>query len=624
MAWQKGNQKDRPNKHRDINKLLLDENLGFLEEREAKLYLYQFLRENTTFAADLLMGIKLFPFQHMSIKAMFETDYFMGVWSRGMSKSFTTAIFAALDAMLNQGVEIGILSKSFRQAKMIFKKIEDIAAKPEAALFAQCITKKSKSNDEWLLEIGRSRIRALPLGDGEKLRGFRFHRIIIDEFLLMPERIYNEVIVPFLSVVENPTQREDLYNLETKLIKEGKMVEEERYVWPNNKLIALSSASYKFEYMYKLYTQFENLIFNQNSTDTAHRTIMQFSYDCAPKQLYDQNLLNQAKSTMSQSQFDREFGAVFTDDSSGYFKISKMAECTIPDGEDPSVEVAGEPGAEYLLAFDPSWAESESSDDFAIQIFKLNAERQMGTVVHSYALSGANMKDHIRYFSYILQNFNIVMVVGDYAGGVQFISACNESEIFKQDKLQLKIIEADFERPENYNDDLQKARNQYNKNESKICYLRKPTSNWIRQANELLQSNLDHSRIFFASKAIDESYQVQRRKRIPIDKLKYLKSNDSVEKMSKEAKMIDFIEHQSDMIELTKVECALIQITTTSQGTQTFDLPSNLKRQSGRDKARKDSYSALVLGNWMIKTYFDMLNFKQKEVVSTFTPMFIN
>ena len=570
------------------------------------------------------MGIKLFPFQHMSIKAMFETDYFMGVWSRGMSKSFTTAIFAALDAMLNQGVEIGILSKSFRQAKMIFKKIEDIAAKPEAALFAQCITKKSKSNDEWLLEIGRSRIRALPLGDGEKLRGFRFHRIIIDEFLLMPERIYNEVIVPFLSVVENPTQREDLYNLETKLIKEGKMAEEERYVWPNNKLIALSSASYKFEYMYKLYTQFENLIFNQNSTDTAHRTIMQFSYDCAPKQLYDQNLLNQAKSTMSQSQFDREFGAVFTDDSSGYFKISKMAECTIPDGEDPSVEVAGEPGAEYLLAFDPSWAESESSDDFAIQIFKLNAERQMGTVVHSYALSGANMKDHIRYFSYILQNFNIVMVVGDYAGGVQFVSACNESEIFKQDKLQLKIIEADFERPENYNDDLQKARNQYNKNESKICYLRKPTSNWIRQANELLQSNLDHSRIFFASKAIDESYQVQRRKRIPIDKLKYLKSNDSVEKMSKEAKMIDFIEHQSDMIELTKVECALIQITTTSQGTQTFDLPSNLKRQSGRDKARKDSYSALVLGNWMIKTYFDMLNFKQKEVVSTFTPMFIN
>ena len=88
--------------------------------------------------------------------------------------------------------------------------------------------------------------------------------------------------------------------------------------------------------------------------------------------------------------------------------------------------------------------------------------------------------------------------------------------------------------------------------------------------------------------------------------------------------MIDFIEHQTDIIDLTKVECALIQITTTSQGTQTFDLPPNLKRQSGRDKARKDSYSALVLGNWMVKTYFDMMNFKQESVQSTFTPMFIN
>jgi hypothetical protein len=217
---------------------------------------------------------------------------------------------------MNQGVEIGILSKSFRQAKMIFKKIEDIASKPEAMYLSQCITHKSKSNDEWLLEIGSSRIRALPLGDGEKLRGFRFHRIIIDEFALMPERIYNEVIIPFLSVVENPTQREDLYNVETNLLDRENYKESDRHVWPNNKLIALSSASYKFEYMYKAYEQFEDLDSSWGKKESdAHRTIMQFSYDCAPRQLYDQNLINQAKSTMSQSQFDREFGAIFTDDS---------------------------------------------------------------------------------------------------------------------------------------------------------------------------------------------------------------------------------------------------------------------------------------------------------------------
>jgi len=621
MSWQEGNQSRPKSRIRDNEQLLALE--GFLEEHEAKIALYEFLRGNVSFAADLIFGIKLFPFQHMAVKSMFETDYFLGVWSRGMSKSFSTGIYAALDAILNQGVEIGILSKSFRQSKMIFKKIEDIAAKPEAAFFKQCITKVSKSNDEWLMEIGQSRIRALPLGDGEKLRGFRFQRIIIDEFLLMPERIYNEVIVPFLSVVENPTQRQELYGLETMLIEQGKMNEEDRFVWPNNKLIALSSASYKFEYLYKLYNQFEFLITQENKRDKATRCIMQFSYDCAPSQLYDQNLVNQAKATMSQSQFDREFGAVFTDDSSGYFKTSKMALCTIPEGDYPSVEIKGDPDSKYILAFDPSWSQTESSDDFAIQILKLHEDEQKATVVHSYALSGTSLKYHIIYFEYCLDNFNIVSIVGDYNGGVQFIQACNESEIFQSKDKKLKTIDVPFDNPEEYQSDLRKFRMEYNHSDNKIVYLRKPTSKWIRQANELLQANFEHRRIFFASRAIDEAYNKQRNKSIPIEKLRFLRAEEDM-KQAPSAKMIDFIEHQADMLDLTKNECALIQITTTSQGTQTFDLPPNLRRQTGPDKARKDSYSALVLGNWMAKIHFDSNDKTIDDVFETFTPMFIN
>ena len=620
MSWTEGHQQRRCPKLRDNEELLKLE--GFLDEREAKLALYEFLRNNTTFAADLILGVKLFPFQHMAIKSMFETDYFLGVWSRGMSKSFTTGIFAALDAVLNQGVEIGILSKSFRQAKMIFKKIEDIANKPEAGFFRQCITKTSKSNDEWLMEIGSSRIRALPLGDGEKLRGFRFHRIIIDEFLLMPERIYNEVIVPFLSVVENPTQRDDLYKLENQLIKEGHMTDADRYVWPNNKLIALSSASYKFEYLYKLYTQFEHLITQENQKDKASRCIMQYSYDCAPKQLYDENLINQARATMSQSQFEREFGAIFTDDSSGYFKTSKMALCTVPDGELPCVEVQGDPDAEYILAFDPSWSQTESSDDFAIQILKLHPEEQKTTLVHGYALSGTSLKHHINYFLFCLENFNVVAICGDYNGGVQFLQACNESELFKSKKVKLKTIDVNLDKPEEYQSDLRTYNSQYNKGEHRYVILRKPTSNWIRQANELLQANFDHRRIHFASRAIDDSYTKQKNKNISILDVKFLRTSEET-KQTAGAKMIDFIEHQSDIMDLTKNECALVQITTTSQGTQTFDLPSNLRRQTGPDKARKDSYSALVLANWMAKIYLDSKSQPAEDVIETFEPTFI-
>jgi hypothetical protein len=619
MVWDTGEQ--GRSKKEDFNKLLSEVN-GYLDEDEARLLLYRFLRENITFATDLISGVELFPFQHMAIKAMFETDYTLGIWSRGMSKSFTTGIFAFLDAIFNQGVEIGILSKSFRQSKMIFKKIEDIAAKPEARFLSQCITHKSKSNDEWLLEIGASRIRALPLGDGSKLRGFRFHRIIIDEFLLMPERIYNEVIIPFLSVVENPVEREKMYQMESRLIGEGKMTEEERYKWPNNKLIALSSASYKFEYLYKVYEQFESLIDGASKeAGDATRCIMQFSYDCAPKKLYDENLIIQSKASMSHSQFDREFGAIFTDDSSGYFKTSRMAMCTVADGDSPSIEVKGDPDSKYIISFDPSWAESESSDDFAMHVYKLSDETSQGTVVHGYALPGSSLKHHIKYFHYLITHFNVVAIVGDYNGGVQFVSACNESSLFTQSKIKIQTMSSDFDKPEKYEEDLALAKREYNKESRVYCILRKPTSSWIRMANELLQSNFDHKRIWFGSRAIDESYHKQIKQKIPIKDLKYLNIAD--EKENTGARMIDFVEHQSDMIALTKTECALIQIKTTAQGTQTFDLPDTLKRTTGPSKARKDSYSSLVLGNWMIKIYYDFVKHQGSKSIATFTPTFI-
>lgn len=624
MSWEEGSHSAK-SKFTDVNKELLKLE-GFLEEEDAKYHLHNFLRSNITFTTNLIAGVDLFPFQHLAIKSMLETDYFLGIWSRGMSKSFSTAIYAFLDAIFNQGVQIGILAATFRQSKMIFEKIEDIANKPQAQFLAQCITKKSKKNDQWTLEIGDSRIIALPLGDGSKLRGFRFHRIIIDEFLLMPEHIYNEVILPFLSVVQNPTEREKVRKLEDQLIASGKMKEEDRRQWPNNKLIALSSASYKFEYLYKVYETFEDLILNgprSGSPDVAKRVITHFSYDVAPEALYDQNLINQSKQTMSQSQFDREFNAIFTDDSSGFFKTSTMAACTVVDGDSPCLEVAGDRGSEYLLAFDPSWAESESSDDFAIQVFKLNNNTKTGTLVHSYAVPGLRMQDHINYFHYLLTSFNIVAIVGDYGGGVQFLQALNASEQFNKSNLKIQEIHADFDNIEHYQDVLRQAKGEYDLNSKKICVLRKASSDWIRKANELLQGNLDHKRLWFGSRPLEDNYHMQINKKIPINDLIFLPNQKEVLKSTGGAKMIDFVDHQYDMINYTKNQCALIQVTSTPQGTQTFGLPPSLRRQSGPNKTRKDSYSALVLGNWMIKIYYDMMNVEEVKVNETFTPILV-
>ena len=633
MAWQKGKQRYRNDYSATEFNNYLKTLEGDLPDEEAKYLLYKFLRANIAFTSELFLGVKLFPFQAMAIKGMMVSDYSMFVFSRGMSKTFSTAIYVLLECLLNPNANIGVIAGSFRQSKQIFQKMEDILSKPEAKLVKECGVKITKGTDQWTLKIGNSRAIALPLANGERLRGFRFNRIVLDEFLTIPEKIFNEVIIPFLGVVENPIEREELHKLESRLIDKGELKENERYVWPNNKLIILSSPSFKFEYMFKLYKKYEGLIlgeFDQNrsnddddeqAADDAYRLIMQLSYDCAPTRLYDQNLLKQAKETMSEMQFKREFGAQFVDESDGYFRLSKMAACTIADGEFPAVEVVGNPSDEYLLAFDPNWAGNTSADHFAMHVFKLLGDEQKVCLVHSYALAGVSLKDHMKYFLYLIESFNIVGICGDYNGGVQFINSCNESQLFKKAKVDIGVIEVDLEKPDQWHNDIMQFKNQYNQKERKYCILRKPTVNWIRSGNEMLQAAIDHKRILFASRAVDDHFDQQRKKNLPIDEIKW---DNKITASSKGAKMIDLLDQQKSNIELTKSECANIEVTTNPQGSQSFNLPQNIRRQKGPNRARKDSYSALILGNWFAKVYFDSLNVTpEKKPTATFIPFTI-
>lgn len=633
MVWIKGNQEKRYNfSAKKTNKKILEiEEL--LNEADSRILLYEFFRNNVTFAADWLLGISLFPFQALMLRGMFNSDYSMFVLSRGAGKSFLAGVYVILECLLNQGCKIGIIAPSFRQSKVILQKVEEILLDKKSKLVRECGFKKlSKGTDQWTFNLGKSSAIALPLANGERLRGFRFSQILLDEFLGMPEKIFNEVILPFLGVYQNPKERSDLKSVEDRLIKQGKMKEEDRYKWPNNKLMILSSPSFEFEYMAKVYKQYCDLIMgdhenqrgqteNQLLKQGAYRLVWQMSYDCLPEEMYDQNLLNQAKATMSEAQFQREFGARFGGGPSSYFSMAKMFACTIPDGEHPNVEIVGARGSEYILAFDPSWSESDTSDDWAIQVGKINREQKKITLVHSYAISGANTKAHMHYFKYLLDCFNIRFIVGDNAGGLTFLSACRESKIF--DGYKFDFVEGEFEKPEDYNEDLIKLKSSLDPENGVRCFLRKFNSNWIRQANELLQANIDHRRIMFASRPSGEIIKRMGEEKIPIKELKWDNNYDKSRDGNNDEDQIkfDFLEHQKTMIEQTKIQCATIEVYTNPQGTQSFRLPPHMERQTGPDKARRDSYSALLILNWAAKVYMDSMEVEEKkQSFNTFLP----
>lgn len=606
----------------DVNKELA-ELKGELEDKQAQITLARFLRANLGFTVELISGIKLAPYQELTLKAFFLRNFCMCVWGRGCSKSFVAAIFCFIYLIFEPRTKILIAGPTFRTARNIFTELEKIVNSPEAKLLAQCFdAKPSKRNDlfEWSLNGGS--IKAIPL-NGEKIRGIRANVLLIDEFLLMAEDIVERVLMPYLMASKDIKERISIREEEDELIKKGKMKEEERIQFgSSSKMIVLSSACYTFEYLYKKHQEWLEKIHSDDEVKDAKYFISQLSYQAIPEVMWDKTIIEEAKNGgTSHSAFQREYEAQFTDDSDSYFSAKKMGVCTIPDGQFPHLELAGEQSAKYILSVDASFSNSDTSDNFAMCVQKLD-EKGFGAVVHNYAVAGGNLKDHISYYYYLITHFNIVMIILDSAGGRQFIDAANLSPEFKKNNWEYKFFDFDSDKAGmvEYNQVLKEARNQYNLQDKKICVEQRFTSDFIRNANELLQANIDHKRVWFASKITPNEglYESMASLALPTDLMNHLKGNSHGEKM------IELIDEQDILISTVKKECALIEVKSTAKGTQSFDLPLHLLKSKSANRARKDSYTALMLGNWGIKVYKDMMTYEPVKVITHYIPIMIH
>ena len=590
---------------------------GFLNDKEAKISLAKFLRANLGFSTELISGVKLAAYQEIHLKAMMNRNFNMCVFGRGCGKSFMGAVFCFLQCVFEPNTKILIAGPTFRTARFIFNNLEKIVQSPGAELLSQCFGVKAKRNDQFEWQINGGSIVAIPL-NGEKIRGFRANILVLDEFLLLPEEIIKNVLMPFLVAPQNMKERMEIREFEDKLISEGLMKEEDRMVFENtSKMIALSSASYTFENLYKTYNEWCEKI-NSKERGEATYFVSQLSYEALPEEMIDKTIIEEAQAGgSSHSGFLREYCAQFTDGSDSYFNAKKMEECTLKAGERPHTLMKGDPNKKYILGIDPNMSDSPNADYFAMAVMELDEEKKQGILVHTYAGLGT-LKNHVNYLYYILTNFNIVFMILDNAGADTFLAACNESELFKKHKINIKTLEMNTElEGQDYDAMIRNAKNQYNLEDRKIAFNQVFTSTFIRKANEYLQACIDYKKVWFASRtASDENFFNETvNLNIPIDLMKIEDKKDWA--------VLDFIENQDDFIYQTKKQCVLIEHSATSRGTQSFDLPQHLKRSASANKARKDNYSAFMLANWAIKCYNDMMSTQKIEQSSTFSPIML-
>jgi hypothetical protein len=599
----------------DINEKLLQLE-GELSDEDAKSTLAQFLRGNLGLATELISGIKLAAYQEMTLRAFFNRDFNLCVWCRGGSKSFIAAVFCFLQSIFEPNSKILIAGPTFRTARNIFSELEKITKNPGAELLAQAFsTEPSHKNDllKWEISNGSS-IMAIPL-NGDKIRGFRANVLILDEFLLLSEDIVKNVLMPFLIAPRNIGERLKIREQEDLLIKAGLMTAEERTIFTSTaKMIALSSASYTFENLYKTYSEWLANIADESKTEGASYFVSQIGFEALPKDMIEQTVLEEASSGgLNNPSFLREYGALFTDGSEGYFSAKKMQECTIPDGEDPHLKLVGLKDKKYILAIDPSFSSSPSSDYFAMSVMELDEDSKDSTLVHNYAVAGGDLKDHINYLYYLMKSFNVVLVVIDSADG-NFLQSANESEKFADNKIEFKFID-DWMGDASDNDwieNLKNAKRQYNLESKRIVIRQFFSSEAIRRMNEHLQSSIDYKRIWFGSRIrpIGTTFDKVVCSRVNLEHTGYNNIGD-------------LIDNQDEMISEVKRQCALIEVKTTAKGNQSFDLPNHLKRSSSATRARKDNYTTLMLGAWGTKCYFEIMETSIQQTFETFTPVFI-
>lgn len=580
---------------------------GEMEDKDAKIALARFLRANLGFTVELISGIKLAPYQEIVLKSMLQRNFNMNVWARGGSKTFVASIFCFLQCIFEPNSKILIAGPTFRTARFIFNNLEKIVDSPGGQLLQQCFGAKSKRGDQFEWQINGGSITAIPL-NGEKIRGFRANILVLDEFLLLPEDIIKNVLMPFLVAPQNMKERLQVREMEDRMIKEGTMTEADRRIFQNtSKMIALSSASYTFENLFKTYTEWTDKIMSNERGDATY-FISQLSYEAFPKEMIDLTIIEEAQSGgSSSSSFMREYGAQFTDGSDSYFSAKKMHESTIPDGQEPTLRLMGIKGERYLISIDPSFSNAPNSDFFAIAVFEIGEGEKEITLVHNYAVAGADLKEHITYFSYLIDAFDPEMIIIDNAG-FQFIDSCNESTLFEKKQLEFFDFDGDLEGID-YDLMVKRARNQYNKEAGRIVFKQNFTSDFIRKANEHLQACIDYKRLWFASRISPNGEAYEKAMNCPARPP--LKAEES---------MIDVIDTQDDLIHQVKKQCSLIEVKATVKGTQSFDLPQHLKRNTSANRARKDNYTALMLGNWLFRCYKDIKNAPLDNANTTFIP----
>jgi hypothetical protein len=208
-----------------------------------------FYRARPDMFAEDYLGISLKPFQKIILYCMMHYNYSMFLASRGLGKTWLTALYCVVRCILYPDTKIVVVGGVKSQAiKIISEKIPELMSKSTTGTIERelvgSISTAINSDEPNVKFLNGSWIKIVPAT--QNARSGRANILVLDEFRMIDPSIYRNVLRRFLAV-----QRQPGY-LSLPEYKNNTEFQE------RNQEIFLSSCYYKYNWSYSRYKVFYN------------------------------------------------------------------------------------------------------------------------------------------------------------------------------------------------------------------------------------------------------------------------------------------------------------------------------------------------------------------------------
>lgn len=228
------------------------------EKEENIIEWISLLRRNWHIFVDLVLQIKLKPFQMLMIYLMGISDVFFAICSRGLSKTFIVGLAAIVKMLLYPYSEVVITASTIAQANVIVeKKIRDELIKKLSPYLLYLYEKEylviTKSDDGYKIvcTLNGSTLEVLPCT--ESSRGRRATLLIYEECRLLKKGMIDSVF----EKMAHPRQAKYLDN--PKYANNKRWLEECQSIY-------ITSARFKFEWFWRTFKDCVTGYYNDKKT----------------------------------------------------------------------------------------------------------------------------------------------------------------------------------------------------------------------------------------------------------------------------------------------------------------------------------------------------------------------